>query len=229
MAMDGYFNLVRDEIAPLLPENPTLVMDVGCGAGATLRWLKQIRRNITTVGVEINETIAAVAASVADEVVVTDLDAGLERLAPYRGSVDVLLLLDVLEHLRDPWSRLKEFRSLLSPSGVVIASIPNVRNFKVLLPLLFSGEWRYQSAGILDRTHLRFFTRSGVLELFHGAGFETRENQISVRRGRFSCKRTARWIVERLSGEPVCCSGGGGAGPIPNFYELRRRLTNGQA
>jgi 2-polyprenyl-3-methyl-5-hydroxy-6-metoxy-1,4-benzoquinol methylase len=147
-------------------------MDVGCGAGVTSRWLKQIRPNIATIGVEIDESIAAAAAAIVDTVVVADLDKGLEPLDGYLGRVDLLLLLDVLEHLRDPWARLTEFRNLLSPTGVVIASIPNVRNFKVLRPLLMKGEWQYQSSGILDRTHLRFFTRSTVLELFSGAGYE---------------------------------------------------------
>jgi 2-polyprenyl-3-methyl-5-hydroxy-6-metoxy-1,4-benzoquinol methylase len=167
-----YFDTLRDEIEALVPESPSLVMDVGCGKGVTSQWLKQIRPNITTVGVEIDKSVAAVAASVVDTVLVADLEKGLEALDSYKGRVDLLLLLDVLEHLHDPWARLKEFKTFLAPAGVVIASIPNVRNFKVLVPLLMKGEWRYQDAGILDRTHLRFFTRRTVLELFAGAGYE---------------------------------------------------------
>jgi 2-polyprenyl-3-methyl-5-hydroxy-6-metoxy-1,4-benzoquinol methylase len=168
----SYFDTLRDEIEALVPESPSLVMDVGCGKGVTSHWLKQIRPNITTVGVEIDKSVAAVAASVVDTVLVADLEKGLEALDSYKGRVDLLLLLDVLEHLHDPWARLKEFKTFLAPAGVVIASIPNVRNFKVLVPLLMKGEWRYQDAGILDRTHLRFFTRRTVLELFAGAGYE---------------------------------------------------------
>jgi 2-polyprenyl-3-methyl-5-hydroxy-6-metoxy-1,4-benzoquinol methylase len=170
--MSGYFDTLRDEIEPLVPASLTVVMDVGCGQGVTSRWLKQIRPNITTVGVEIDESVAATAASLVDKVLVVDLNKSLDPLADFVGRVDLLLLLDVLEHLQDPWARLAELKTLLSPAGVVIASIPNVRNLKVLRPLLFRGEWRYQSSGILDRTHLRFFTRSTVLELFSGAGFE---------------------------------------------------------
>jgi 2-polyprenyl-3-methyl-5-hydroxy-6-metoxy-1,4-benzoquinol methylase len=170
--MSGYFDTLRDEIEPLVPASLSVVMDVGCGKGVTSRWLKQIRPDITTVGVEIDESIAATAASAVDTVLVVDLDKGLDPLASYVGRVDLLLLLDVLEHLRDPWTRLTELRALLTPTGVVIASIPNVRNIKVLRPLLISGEWQYQSSGILDRTHLRFFTRRTVLELFAGAGYE---------------------------------------------------------
>ncbi len=169
--MSGYFDTLRDEIEPLVPGNPSVVMDVGCGKGVTSRWLKQIRPNITTIGVEIDESVAAIAASVVDEVLVVDLNNGLQALENYQGRVDLLLLLDVLEHLHDPWARLLEFKSLLAPNGVVIASIPNIRNFKVLGPLLVKGQWKYQSSGILDRTHLRFFTRRTVVELFEDAGY----------------------------------------------------------
>lgn len=169
--MSGYFDNLRDEIEPLVPDHPGVVMDVGCGEGVTSRWLKEIRPSVTTVGVEIDRSVAATAASVVDSVVVADLDDGIGPLAPYRGRIDLLLLLDVLEHLRDPWARLVDLKSLLAPGAVVIASIPNVRNLKVLGPLLVKGEWRYQSSGILDRTHLRFFTRRSILDLFQGAGF----------------------------------------------------------
>jgi SAM-dependent methyltransferase len=170
--MPGYFDTLRDEIEPLVPESVSIAMDIGCGEGVTSRWLKQIRPKITTVGIEIDKSVAAIAASVVDTVLVVDLNHDLTALSAYKGRVDLLLLLDVLEHLHDPWTRLMEFRSLLAPAGVVIASIPNVRNIKVLGPLLFKGEWRYASSGILDRTHLRFFTRRTVVELFAGAGYD---------------------------------------------------------
>jgi 2-polyprenyl-3-methyl-5-hydroxy-6-metoxy-1,4-benzoquinol methylase len=173
--MSGYFDTLRDEIEPLVPENPSVVMDIGCGKGVTSHWLKQIRPNITTVGVEIDKSVAAVAAAVVDTVLVVDIDKDMEALAGYKGRVDLLLLLDVLEHLHDPWARLMELKSLLAPSGVVIASIPNVRNLKVLGPLILKGEWQYRSSGILDRTHLRFFTRRSVVELFAGAGYEVQK------------------------------------------------------
>lgn len=167
--MPGYFDTLRDEIEPLVPPNPSLAMDIGCGQGVTSCWLKRIRPNVTTIGVEIDPSVAAVAAAVVDSVLVADLNRGLDVLSGYEGRVELLLLLDVLEHLEDPWARLAEFKRLLAPGGVVIASLPNVRNIKVLGPLIFRGEWRYRSAGILDRTHLRFFTRRAALELFAGA------------------------------------------------------------
>lgn len=170
--MSGYFDTVRDEIKPLVPANPAIIMDIGCGAGATSRWLKEIRPNATTVGVELDGSVAALAAREVDTVLVADLNQGLEALADYEGRVELLLLLDVLEHLHDPWTRLSELKRLLAPGGVVIASIPNVRNLKVLGPLLFKGEWQYRSSGILDRTHLRFFTRRTVMDLFADTGYD---------------------------------------------------------
>jgi 2-polyprenyl-3-methyl-5-hydroxy-6-metoxy-1,4-benzoquinol methylase len=157
--MSGYFDTLRSEIEPLVPDNPAMAMDVGCGAGVTSRWLKQIRPNIVTIGVEIDESVASAAAAVLDAVLVADLNQGIGALAEYEGRIELLLLLDVLEHLLDPWARLMELKRLLAPGGVVIASIPNVRNLKVLAPLLFKGDWQYQTSGILDRTHVRFFTR----------------------------------------------------------------------
>ncbi len=173
--MSGYFDVVRSEIEGLLPENPSLIMDVGCGEGATSSWLKQIRPCARTVGVELNRDAAELAASRLDTVIVADLDDGVEPLSDYHGSVGLLLLLDVLEHLKDPWTRLREFARLLTSNGVVVASVPNVRNLKVLVPLVIKGDWRYRSSGVLDRTHLRFFTRRTVIELFEESGFEIEE------------------------------------------------------
>ncbi len=169
--MSGYFSVLRDEIEPLLPPDPAWCLDVGCGTGVTTKWLKTLRPRVKTVGVEVEPSAAALAASELDAVHLLDLDRGLGELTQYRGRIDLLLLLDVLEHLEDPWSRLRDLKDLLSTDGVVIASLPNVRNLKVLWPLLVRGEWRYESAGILDKTHLRFFTRKTALELFGGAGF----------------------------------------------------------
>ena len=207
--MPGYFDTLRNEIEPLVPANPALVMDVGCGKGVTSSWLKRIRPNVTTVGVEIDSSVAAIAASAVDSVLVADLNHGLSALAGYEGRVDLLLLLDVLEHLQDPWTRLREFRRLLAPSGVVIASIPNVRNLKVVGPLLFKGEWRYQSSGILDRTHLRFFTRRTILDMFAGAGYDVQ--QIAVT-GPLQASR-----IKSLSGGAVYLANLALAGALRDF------------
>jgi 2-polyprenyl-3-methyl-5-hydroxy-6-metoxy-1,4-benzoquinol methylase len=92
--------------------------------------------------------------------------------------------LDVLEHLQDPWSLLSDLRGRLSAEGEVFVSIPNVRNFRVVIPLLLAGRWDYQKTGILDRTHLRFFTKASVKEMFRNAGYEILEwNHTGMQKG----------------------------------------------
>ncbi|HEY5799629.1 MAG TPA: methyltransferase domain-containing protein, partial [Burkholderiaceae bacterium] len=82
------------------------------------------------------------------------------------------LAMDVLEHLTDPWRAMEQLAALLKPGGRLIASIPNVRNWRAVFPLLFAGRWTYAPAGILDRTHLRFFTRSSAIALATGPGLK---------------------------------------------------------
>jgi SAM-dependent methyltransferase len=167
---DWYFNFVRRDIEPLLPQHAARVLEVGCGAGATLAWLKQSGRADWVAGIELSEAAAEQARSRLDQVLQGEVEDLIDRFEP--GSLDLVLCLDVLEHLVDPWAILARLRSLLRPGGQVIVSLPNVRHHSVLLPLLLRGQWRYREAGIMDRTHLRFFARDGARELLQGAGLD---------------------------------------------------------
>lgn len=162
-----YFNHVRQDISPLLPEFADHVLEVGCGIGSTLAWLKQSGRCGTSVGVELDPAAAESAREVVDEIYCGNaetIDLGSHRF-------DLVLLLDVLEHLVDPWRFLERLRKKhLQPGAMVIASIPNIRNYRVIKALVFRGEFNYQDAGILDRTHLRFFTRSSAMKLMSTGG-----------------------------------------------------------
>lgn len=165
----AYFENVRRDIAPLLPPHAARVLEVGCGAGATLHWLKQSGRCDHTVGVELFESAAAFARGRVDELLVGNAETLLPGpLAP--ASFDLVLCLDVLEHMIDPWAFMAQVQALLKPGGLVIASIPNVRHLRVVLGLLLAGRWQYADDGILDRTHLRFFTRESALALMAPAG-----------------------------------------------------------
>lgn len=171
---DWYYAFVRRDIEPLLPAVSGRVLEVGCGGGGTLAWLKESGRATSTVGIELSPDAAAIARTRVDEVHCGDADELLAGLA--ESSFDLVLCLDVLEHLVDPWATLNRVRSLVRPGGRVITSLPNIRHHSVLLPLLFSGRWEYRDAGILDRTHLRFFSRQGIAAMFRHAGLrEIRE------------------------------------------------------
>jgi len=163
----GYFGHARQEILPLVPGFADTVLEIGCGEGATLDWLRSTGRCRRTIGVELSPTAAARAAQRVDLVIQGGVEGRTLPVEPE--SVELLLLLDVLEHLVDPWSTLRSLVSLLRPGGTVVASIPNINHVSALMPLVLRGRWDYEDEGILDRSHLRFFVRSTAEELLRGA------------------------------------------------------------
>lgn len=155
------------------------VLDVGTGLGIVARQLAE--RSCKVVGIEQNKQSAKVAARWCERVVVGDLetlDVGAELPD---GDFDVLLFLDVLEHLRNPGAGLKRLIPLLGPSGSVIVSIPNVTHAAVRLQLL-AGRFEATDEGLLDRTHLHFYDRQAAESLVEGAGLVITE-RLRVRRG----------------------------------------------
>ena len=165
-----YYKNTRVEIVPLLTGRHPSALEIGCGHGDTLCYLKEKKYCDWIAGVELNSEAAKSAYGRLDFL----LEGDIQNLPiPFEdNSFDLILCLDVLEHLVDPWSVLGKLHNLLKPNGIIICSIPNVRNFRVLLPLIFIGKWKYQEYGILDKTHLRFFTKNSAIELIESAEFE---------------------------------------------------------
>jgi 2-polyprenyl-3-methyl-5-hydroxy-6-metoxy-1,4-benzoquinol methylase len=177
-----YFNFVRRDIAPLLPAHAERVLEVGCGAGATLQWLRDSGQAGRTTGIELAADAAAVARGRVDHLLEGPLEQHLPALPP--ASFDLVLCLDVLEHLVDPWDAARRLQALVRPGGTVIVSLPNVRNHRVVMPLLLHGRFDYRDAGIMDRTHLRFFSRESAGQLLEQAGLRiTGEATTGNRRG----------------------------------------------
>lgn len=163
-----YFSHVRSEIEPALPPVCGHVLEIGCGDGSTLGWLRHRNGTTRTVGIEISASAAAVAAARAD--VVHRLDVEREIWPELGDKFDTILCLDVLEHMVEPWAMLDRLvESHLKPGGTMIVTVPNIRHHTVSLKLLLQGEWEYESAGILDRTHLRFFTKASAIGLLSHA------------------------------------------------------------
>ncbi len=160
----GYFSTARRAIEPLLPAAAARVLELGCGTGATLAWLKDSGRAGHTVGIEIFAPAAEQARAVVDAVFCQDVERA--SMPPGLGRFDLILCLDVLEHLVDPWRIVDRLvRDHLEVGGTVLLSVPNVRHYSVLLPLVLRGRWEYVNEGPLDRTHLRFFTLASALQL----------------------------------------------------------------
>jgi len=159
----------RPDLWPYIPPGSGRVLDVGCATGELGAALKGQERAREVVGMELSPVAAAMARARLDDVIEGDLETA-EAAYP-DGSFDVLIYADVLEHLKNPWAVAARHRRLLRPGGRVVVSLPNIGHYSTLLMLL-RQEWQYQEMGIMDYTHLRFFTRPGVLDLARRAGYE---------------------------------------------------------
>lgn len=167
-ARGSYYGHPRPEVAALVPETVKHVVDVGCGAGGLGRALKAQRPQVEVRGIEVVPEQAERARAHLDAVATQSAEAPVPDDWP---RPDCVIFADVLEHLVDPWSVLSAWVARLAPNGYVVASIPNVVHSSVSWGLAF-GKWQYQDAGVLDRTHLRFFTRRSIRELFEHAGLD---------------------------------------------------------
>ncbi len=173
MKSPEYYGRPRREMQPHIPATATRLLDIGCGAGAFAAGLRAAReqdgRKMEIWGVEMSPEAARLATEVMDRVLTGDFH-HVEPELP-RGHFDTVLLNDVLEHVIHPEEVLRRVRPLLAPGGVVVASIPNVRHFFNVVNLVVHGRWDYTEEGILDRTHLRFFTRSSMKRMFLENGY----------------------------------------------------------
>ena len=168
MRTKSYYNAVRTEIMPLLQKLPdATVLDVGCGTGATLKHLKEQGYCGTAVGVEMFPDCWEEARDVLDEFYPSHIEGVNCECCRF----DLVLLLDVLEHVQEPEAVLQRIRPWLKPTGQVVVSLPNIRNQAVLRKLVLHGRWDYQDSGILDRSHLRFFTLKSARDLFRACGY----------------------------------------------------------
>ena len=190
-----YYARARDDLFALVPALPrgSRVLEVGCGEGQLGRRLCELGCEVH--GVEVVPAAAAAAARALDRVTCADVErAPLDYPA---GHFQLLLCGDVLEHLVDPWGTLARLQRLLAPGGVLVCSVPNVQYFPVALGLL-RGRFDYRDAGVLDRTHLRFFTRRSARQLVEGAGF-TVEAMPAVYPFRSAAVRAVAALLDRGS------------------------------
>ena len=162
----------RLDVLPFAPARCGAVLDVGCGGGGFGEPLRRQARVDTLWGID-PEADRYEDAAAYDRVIHGSFPDDL----PGDSRFDTIFFIDVLEHLVDPWAALVAARCLLTPDGLIVASIPNIRNWTVLRALIIGGEWRYREEGLLDRTHLRFFTRRSMLHMFHEAGLKVRTIQ----------------------------------------------------
>lgn len=164
----SYFEHTRSDVQELVPVTAKRILDIGCGAGRFGAALKA-RQTVHVTGIELNTQAAAAARSRLDDVRSANLET--DELDFPDGQFDSVICADILEHLRRPEVVLKMIRRWLMADGTLVISVPNVRNHTVVQSLL-AGNWTYESAGLLDADHVRFFTRRELEKLLFRAGFE---------------------------------------------------------
>jgi tRNA(1-methyladenosine) methyltransferase and related methyltransferases len=159
------------ELLALIPRDALRIIEVGCSSGALARQYRKLNRDCEYIGLEIDADYAQVARAHCSKVVVANVeqmaDSAFRSLLP----ADCWIFGDVLEHLYDPWGVLQRIRTSLPPHGSVVACIPNAQHWSVQLRLN-NGDFRYEDLGLLDRTHIRWFTNRTVGELFRSTGYE---------------------------------------------------------
>ncbi len=170
----------RPDIVRLVHPSAKRVLDVGCSTGVLGGQVKELT-GAYVVGVELSETMANEAAKYLDEVYIGDATELIVNGFSDGSKFDTIIFSDLLEHLIDPWSTLNTATKYLDHHGVVIASIPNIRHISTLCNLVFKGYWPYQDRGIHDKTHLRFFTKKNIVELFEGANLKLEVVKVNYR------------------------------------------------
>jgi SAM-dependent methyltransferase len=160
----------NSDLLDIIPWSASKLVEVGCSSGALAREFKKISPTCHYLGIEIDPAYAKLAERHCDQTQVLDIETAGETFWKENASRDCWIFGDTLEHLRDPWSVLRQIRSVMPPKACIAACIPNVQHWSMQAKLSI-GDFRYEDSGLLDRTHLRFFSRQTILELFNDTGF----------------------------------------------------------
>lgn len=150
----------------------TKILDVGCGKGNLGAYLQTTYRSEVT-GLEIIKDNFHVASTVLHEAHLGDIES--LDMSVLGSRFDYVIFSDSLEHMLDPKAVLERVRDLMAENGHLLISMPNIRNFRVTIPLVFSDQWDYQDEGLLDRTHLRFFTCTSICKLIEQCGYKVEQ------------------------------------------------------
>lgn len=165
----GYFTGKRPEMLQFIPKEAKKVLEIGCSDGSFGTTVKN-EKQAEVWGIELDEKAGAVAKTRLDKVFIGNLEDNFTSLP--EKYFDCIIFNDVLEHLMDPWAVLKTMKRFLTENGQLIASIPNFCFWANLVQIVMKGDWQYESSGILDYTHIRFFTKKSINRMFLEAGFD---------------------------------------------------------
>lgn len=170
---NNYFENIRKELLDLIPQTNRhgSILEIGAGSGTTMIYAKNNDYAKYIYGVELCHIPDSFQQSLEfEEFIIGNIET--LKLPYNKAQFDVILCADVLEHLIDPHTVLKHLKEYLKNDGVLIASLPNIRQIHMLKQIYLDGDFRYADAGILDKTHIRFFCKKNMLELFENNDFK---------------------------------------------------------
>lgn len=164
-----YYSRVRNWPSLFDIKTGAKILDIGCGRGVLGGYLRD-KYAAKVTGIDIISENITVASHILHQAILGDIET--MDISTLERNFDYIIFSDSLEHLLEPQDVLETIKPLLAPGGNVLIAIPNIRNFRVTVPLLFSDQWEYQDEGLLDRTHLRFFTQSSICKLLDRCGYQ---------------------------------------------------------
>jgi 2-polyprenyl-3-methyl-5-hydroxy-6-metoxy-1,4-benzoquinol methylase len=163
----AYYSMSRPEIVSIVPTAVQSVLDVGCSEGLFGQSVKE-KCNCEVWGIEPVAAAAVKAETLLDKVFTGFFE---DAILNIDRTFDLICFNDVLEHMPDPYNALKLCHRLLNKNGMIIASIPNILHYQEFLNILIKRDFEYVDAGIMDRTHMRFFTKKSMIRMFEEAGY----------------------------------------------------------
>lgn len=163
-------NVVNRDLLALMPSGARHVVEVGCMQGALAAAYRSANPGTRYTGIDIDPDYAAAAAAHCDTALAGDIEKFEHEKFDVLFPSDCWVFGDCLEHLRDPWRLVRRIRERIAPEGCLVACIPNGQHWSVQMRLA-TGLFRYEDSGLLDRTHLRWFTRTTLLEMWRDAGW----------------------------------------------------------
>jgi 2-polyprenyl-3-methyl-5-hydroxy-6-metoxy-1,4-benzoquinol methylase len=167
-----YYAIERIPLIAMLDRAPGRVIEIGCGTGLSLKYLKE-HGATETVGVELRSDVADAAKNNGGVDRVFNLNFVEDDIPESEGLFDTVILSHVLEHFPDPNFILNKIKKHLNLNARILIALPNIRHLSVLIPLIFQGKFSYSDSGILDHTHLRFFTKSSAIEMLQNNGYRS--------------------------------------------------------
>jgi 2-polyprenyl-3-methyl-5-hydroxy-6-metoxy-1,4-benzoquinol methylase len=177
--MENYYSTYREEIIPFIPVDCKTLLDVGCSEGNFAQSIKK-HNQAEVWGIEKNQSCAHQAEQKIDCVLCGDIQSLIPKIPDQH--FDCITFNDVLEHLISPDYVLQQMKKKLTTRGIIVCSIPNILNISILKNLIFHRDWEYASNGILDKTHLRFFTQKSMRRMFQDLGFDAQITGINPTR-----------------------------------------------